>query len=81
LGDRKPGRRCLTVVLKVMLTLGGVSMTTTAKSSRPSFPRHRETHEMREPLLTKTMQIGIVVRDLDKTIKRYSDELGSVLGK
>jgi hypothetical protein len=36
---------------------------------------------MREPLLTKTMQIGIVVRDLDKTIKRYSDELGSVLGK
>src|SRR4051812_12985294 len=30
----------------------------------------------REPVFTETMQIGIVVRDLDATIKHYVDEYG-----
>lgn len=30
----------------------------------------------REPLLTQTMQIGIVVRDLDATLRRYVDDYG-----
>ena len=31
---------------------------------------------MREPVFTQTMQIGIVVRDLDATIRKYVDEYG-----
>ena len=31
---------------------------------------------MREPVFTETMQIGIVVRDLDATIRRYEDDYG-----
>jgi len=31
---------------------------------------------MREPIFTKTMQIGIVVRDLDATMRKYVDEYG-----
>jgi methylmalonyl-CoA/ethylmalonyl-CoA epimerase len=31
---------------------------------------------MREPAFTQTMQIGIVVRDLDATIRKYIDEYG-----
>src|SRR4051812_7909352 len=31
---------------------------------------------MREPLFTETMQISIVVRDLDATLKTYVDEYG-----
>jgi methylmalonyl-CoA/ethylmalonyl-CoA epimerase len=31
---------------------------------------------MKEPALTETMQIGIVVRDLDATIRRYEDHFG-----
>jgi methylmalonyl-CoA/ethylmalonyl-CoA epimerase len=30
----------------------------------------------REPVFTETMQIGIVVRDLDATIKKYVDDYG-----
>ncbi len=29
---------------------------------------------MREPAFTETMQIGIVVRDLEATMKRYVDD-------
>jgi len=31
---------------------------------------------MRDPIFTKTMQIGIVVRDLGATMRRYVDEYG-----
>ena len=31
---------------------------------------------MREPVFTETMQIGIVVRDLDATLRRYVDDYG-----
>jgi len=31
---------------------------------------------MREPAFTKTMQIGIVVRDLEATMQRYVDDYG-----
>jgi hypothetical protein len=31
---------------------------------------------MREPIFTKTMQIGIVVRDLAATMRKYVDEYG-----
>jgi hypothetical protein len=31
---------------------------------------------MKKPVFTDTMQIGIVVRDLDATIKRYEDDYG-----
>jgi methylmalonyl-CoA/ethylmalonyl-CoA epimerase len=31
---------------------------------------------MRNPVFTQTMQIGIVVRDLDATIRKYVDEYG-----
>lgn len=31
---------------------------------------------MRDPIFTKTMQIGIVVRDLDATMRKYVDEYG-----
>jgi methylmalonyl-CoA/ethylmalonyl-CoA epimerase len=31
---------------------------------------------MREPAFTQTMQIGIVVRDLDATVRKYADEYG-----
>lgn len=31
---------------------------------------------MREPVFTETMQIGIVVRDLDATVRRYVDDYG-----
>lgn len=31
---------------------------------------------MRKPVFTDTMQIGIVVRDLDATVKRYEEEYG-----
>ncbi len=31
---------------------------------------------MQEPLFTQTMQIGIVVRDLDATMWKYADEYG-----
>lgn len=30
----------------------------------------------REPVVTETMQIGIVVRDLDATLRRYVDDFG-----
>ena len=30
----------------------------------------------REPVFTETMQIGIVVRDLDATLRRYVDDYG-----
>ena len=30
----------------------------------------------REPVFTQTGQIGIVVRDLDATLRRYSEEFG-----
>jgi hypothetical protein len=30
----------------------------------------------REPVFTETMQLGIVVRDLDATIRRYVDDFG-----
>lgn len=36
-------------------------------------PRYRPT---REPVFTETMQIGIVVRDLDATLRRYVDDFG-----
>jgi methylmalonyl-CoA/ethylmalonyl-CoA epimerase len=32
--------------------------------------------EMKKPALTDTMQIGIVVRDLDAAIRRYEDHFG-----
>ena len=35
--------------------------------------RYRPT---REPVFTETMQIGIVVRDLDATLRRYVDDYG-----
>ena len=31
---------------------------------------------MRDPAFTQTMQIGIVVRDLDATMRKYLDEYG-----
>jgi methylmalonyl-CoA/ethylmalonyl-CoA epimerase len=31
---------------------------------------------MRDPVFTKTMQIGIVVRDLDATMRKYVDDYG-----
>jgi len=31
---------------------------------------------MREPCFTQTVQIGIVVRDLDATMRNYVDEYG-----
>jgi Glyoxalase/Bleomycin resistance protein/Dioxygenase superfamily len=31
---------------------------------------------MREPAFTETLQIGIVVRDLDETMRRYADDFG-----
>ena len=31
---------------------------------------------MRDPVFTRTMQIGIVVRDLDATMRRYVDDYG-----
>lgn len=31
---------------------------------------------MRDPAFTQTMQIGIVVRDLDATMRKYADEYG-----
>lgn len=31
---------------------------------------------MREPAFTKTMQIGIVIRDLEATMRRYVDDYG-----
>ena len=31
---------------------------------------------MREPVFTETMQISIVVRDLDATMRAYVDEYG-----
>ena len=31
---------------------------------------------MREPVFTETMQIGIVVRDLEATMQRYVDDYG-----
>ena len=31
---------------------------------------------MREPVFTETMQIGIVVRDLEATMRRYVDDFG-----
>lgn len=31
---------------------------------------------MRDPVFTETMQIGIVVRDLDSTMRRYVDDYG-----
>src|SRR4051812_5589452 len=32
--------------------------------------------EMRKPAFTETMQIGIVVRDLDAAVRRYVDDYG-----
>src|SRR4029077_8784795 len=34
---------------------------------------------MRDPAFTQTMQIGIVVRDLDATMRKYLDEYGIVV--
>src|ERR671916_1413391 len=31
---------------------------------------------MREPVFTETMQLGIVVRDLEATVQRYEDDYG-----
>jgi methylmalonyl-CoA/ethylmalonyl-CoA epimerase len=31
---------------------------------------------MREPVFTETMQLGIVVRDLEATIQKYEDDYG-----
>ena len=31
---------------------------------------------MREPVFTETMQLGIVVRDLEATVRRYVDDYG-----
>jgi len=31
---------------------------------------------MREPSFTETMQLGIVVRDLEATVRRYEDDYG-----
>ena len=31
---------------------------------------------MREPSFTETMQLGIVVRDLEATVRRYENEYG-----
>jgi methylmalonyl-CoA/ethylmalonyl-CoA epimerase len=31
---------------------------------------------VREPVFTETMQIGMVVRDLDATLRRYVDDYG-----
>ena len=31
---------------------------------------------MREPVFNKTMQLGIVVRDLEATVRRYEDDYG-----
>ena len=31
---------------------------------------------MREPVFNETMQLGIVVRDLDATVRRYEDDYG-----
>ena len=36
---------------------------------------------MRDPVFTQTMQIGIVVRDLGATMRKYVDEYGSVRGR
>jgi methylmalonyl-CoA/ethylmalonyl-CoA epimerase len=40
-------------------------------STTPRSPR-----ESREPVFTDTMQIGIVVRDLDAAVRRYSEAYG-----
>jgi methylmalonyl-CoA/ethylmalonyl-CoA epimerase len=38
---------------------------------------HEQTYmPRREPVFTETMQIGIVVRDLDATLRRYVDDFG-----
>jgi methylmalonyl-CoA/ethylmalonyl-CoA epimerase len=31
---------------------------------------------MREPVLNETVQLGIVVRDLEATVRRYEDDYG-----
>ena len=31
---------------------------------------------MREPVFNETMQLGIVVRDLEATVRRYEDDYG-----
>jgi methylmalonyl-CoA/ethylmalonyl-CoA epimerase len=31
---------------------------------------------MREPVFTETLQLGIVVRDLEATMRRYADDYG-----
>ena len=33
-------------------------------------------HPTREPVITETMQIGIIVRDLDATMRRYAEDYG-----
>jgi hypothetical protein len=40
-----------------------------AKAAKPRKP-------MRDPVFTQTMQVGIVVRDLDATMRKYVDEYG-----
>src|SRR5215208_613620 len=35
---------------------------------------------MREPVFNETMQLGIVVRDLEATVRRYEDDYGIGLG-
>ena len=44
--------------------------------SPPTAVAQQQEAEMREPVFTETMQISIVVRDLDATMKTYVEEYG-----
>ncbi len=55
-----------------VLTKLSVALSSAAHSSRAS----RVPSEMHKPLFTETMQIGIVVRDLDAAVRRYVDDYG-----
>ena len=39
-------------------------------------PQDRAHMTPREPIFTETMQLGIVVRDLEATVRRYEDDYG-----
>jgi hypothetical protein len=48
------------------------ALSAAARSSSAS----RAPSEMHKPMFTETMQIGIVVRDLDAAVRRYVDDYG-----
>ncbi|MBI5095206.1 MAG: SRPBCC domain-containing protein [Candidatus Hydrogenedentes bacterium] len=54
-----------------------LSKLSVALSAAPrSSSASREPSEMRKPVFTETMQIGIVVRDLDAAVRSYTDDYG-----